>query len=132
MRRLLGRLLRSIGLARATRADALARDLRHASRRIEKLEQALAACRQAAARDAESHRLAKLHLKEAMHLGFNERVAVLQRQLADASRDRLLAKSHLALVETKLDILEGAIQALDTRTREVLMARDQARSPQGS
>ena len=41
----------------------------------------------------------------------------LQRRLTDAERALALAREQLAVLEVKLDILEGAANVLDARTR---------------
>ena len=41
----------------------------------------------------------------------------LSAQLADTERELLLAREHLMAIEVKLDILEGAANVLDLRTR---------------
>ena len=45
-------------------------------------------------------------------------------RLRAAEQNLTLAREHLVSVETKLDIVEGAIDALDRRTRAVLAARE--------
>ena len=47
-------------------------------------------------------------------------------RLRAAEQNLTLAREHLVSVETKLDIVEGAIDALDRRTRAVLAARDRS------
>lgn len=44
----------------------------------------------------------------------------LRRRLADAERGILVAREHLMAVDVKLDILEGAANVLDSRTRAVV------------
>jgi predicted nucleic acid-binding Zn-ribbon protein len=41
----------------------------------------------------------------------------LQEQLVDTERELMLAREHLMAIEVKLDILEGAANVLDARTR---------------
>lgn len=41
----------------------------------------------------------------------------MQARLGDTTRDLALAREHLMAIEVKLDILEGAANALDARTR---------------
>ena len=129
IRTLAGRLLRALGLARAAHVNELSRRARLAERRVVKLERALVTARASVAREVERHD----QFKEESRRTRDAMLAKMRALLADATRERLLADGHLALVETKLDVLEGAIQALDTRTRSVLIARAQpASSPQSS
>jgi DNA repair exonuclease SbcCD ATPase subunit len=44
----------------------------------------------------------------------------LRRRLADAERGIVVAREHLMAVDVKLDILEGAANVLDSRTRAVV------------
>ncbi len=48
----------------------------------------------------------------------------IQLRLDAAERDLRHAREHLMLVEVKLDVLEGAANVLDQRTRTVLAAAD--------
>ena len=48
--------------------------------------------------------------------------ADLRAHLASTERDLAMAREHLMLIETKLDILEGAASVLDNRTRAILGA----------
>ena len=49
--------------------------------------------------------------------------ADLRAHLASAQRDLTHAREHLMLIDTKLDILEGAATVLDNRTRAILSTR---------
>ena len=49
--------------------------------------------------------------------------ADLRAHLANAQRDLTHAREHLMLIDTKLDILEGAATVLDNRTRAILSTR---------
>ena len=49
--------------------------------------------------------------------------AELKGVLADTERDLGHAREHLMVIDTKLDILEGAANALDARTRTILSAK---------
>jgi chromosome segregation ATPase len=44
----------------------------------------------------------------------------LQEQLAETERELMLAREHLMAIEVKLDILEGAANVLDARTRSAV------------
>jgi len=50
-------------------------------------------------------------------------VADLRAHLATAERDLAMARDHLMTIDVKLDILEGAANVLDNRTRAILSAR---------
>ncbi|HEY1303426.1 MAG TPA: hypothetical protein VGF24_07765 [Vicinamibacterales bacterium] len=47
----------------------------------------------------------------------------LQQRLAESERALTIAREQLMAIEVKLDILEGAANVLDARTRTVLMRR---------
>lgn len=47
----------------------------------------------------------------------DEEIERLREQLASTERELILAREHLMAVEVKLDILEGAANVLDARTR---------------
>jgi hypothetical protein len=47
----------------------------------------------------------------------NGELEKLQERLANAERDLAVAREHLMAIEVKLDILEGAANVLDARTR---------------
>jgi len=49
--------------------------------------------------------------------------ADLRAHLASTQRDLAHAREHLMLIDTKLDILEGAATVLDNRTRAILSTR---------
>jgi hypothetical protein len=53
----------------------------------------------------------------------HEELTVLQARLGEAERELTLAREHLMAIEVKLDILEGAANVLDTRTRSVIAQR---------
>jgi chromosome segregation ATPase len=50
-------------------------------------------------------------------------LALLQRRLADSERELVIAREQLMAIEVKLDILEGAANVLDGRTRDVMARR---------
>jgi len=51
----------------------------------------------------------------------NAEIDQLLVRLADAERDLSVAREHLMAVDVKLDILEGAANVLDTRTRSAIV-----------
>jgi chromosome segregation ATPase len=60
--------------------------------------------------------------KELLQERTAELVALKQR-LADSERDLIVAREQLMAIEVKLDILEGAANVLDARTRELVTRR---------
>jgi chromosome segregation ATPase len=50
----------------------------------------------------------------------NDEIDALLARLAEAERELSVAREHLMAVDVKLDILEGAANVLDTRTRSVI------------
>jgi chromosome segregation ATPase len=138
-----------LGLVRASRFAALLQKLKKNEARVEKLSQQLAQTRaeleawrgkaaeaqdalkkaQAAADRArretdEQRQLARRALKEAERKAGAARplpeVESLQKRLAESERELTIAREHLMAIEVKLDILEGAANVLDGRTRSVL------------
>jgi chromosome segregation ATPase len=79
------------------RAKALEAELKHQAKRVEKLKGLAVKLEQ---RDAELEKL-------------RERLATAERELS-------VAREHLMAVEVKLDILEGAANVLDARTRAAI------------
>ena len=68
---------------------------------------------------ADARRIAQIAQEE-------RRVAMLeelQRRLVTAERELTIARENLMAVEVKLDILEGAANVLDARSRDALMRR---------
>jgi predicted nuclease with TOPRIM domain len=49
-----------------------------------------------------------------------EQIESLRTRLAEAERELMVAREHLMAVEVKLDILEGAANVLDIRTRAAI------------
>jgi hypothetical protein len=78
--------------ARAAEADA--------KRQVQRLKDARGALAKGAPRDGD--------------------VAKLREQLANTERELILAREHLMAIEVKLDILEGAANVLDVRTRTAI------------
>jgi len=119
MKRFFSRLLEAFGLVRLARLEAVQRDLHLAQRRAAKLDQVLAQTR-ASAEEAEKRYREEI---ETARQKFTERMTSMKTTLEQAARAQTLSDNQLALVESKLDVIEGAIQALDQRTRDVLIAR---------
>lgn len=92
-------------------AERRVRDLeREVARQTERVEKVRADL--AAQLDAERARVAELQ-------------QALRQRLADSDRDLIVARDHLMAIEVKLDILEGAANVLDGRTRAVVDAQRQ-------
>ena len=122
MKRFLSRLLAAFGLVSAGRYDALSRaadELKAASRnwktqaseeraRVKSLETELRRQREL----AERHELTVEKLRHR-----RDEVDKLRTRLTDAERELTVARDHLMAIEVKLDILEGAANVLDKRTR---------------
>jgi hypothetical protein len=122
MKRFLSRLLAAFGLVSAGRYNALSRaaeELKAASQnwkirageesaRAKSIEAELRRQREL----AERHGLAAEKLRRR-----REDVDKLRTRLADAERELAVARDHLMAIEVKLDILEGAANVLDKRTR---------------
>jgi chromosome segregation ATPase len=123
MKRFLSRLLAAFGLVSAGRYDALSRaaeELKAASRnwktqasedraRAKSLETELRRQREL----VERHELTVEKLRHR-----RDEIDKLRARLADAERELTVARDHLMAIEVKLDILEGAANVLDKRTRE--------------
>ena len=139
-------LLNALGLARAAsmtalterlrkceaRAEALARKLEEARsearswrQRAEEAQQRVKGAEKEAAK--ESQRLRKVRADVEKEVAREKQrtvdVATLDQRLDEAERDLTIARDHLMAIEVKLDILEGAAQVLDTRTRQLLAGR---------
>jgi chromosome segregation ATPase len=85
----------------------LEREVARQTERVEKVRADLAA-------QLESERARVVELQDA-----------LRQRLVESDRDLLVARDHLMAIEVKLDILEGAANVLDGRTRALLDARRQ-------
>lgn len=138
-------ILNALGLVRATAHAALDEQRRKADARAAKLAETVDASRgeardwKAKAADAEkrardfereaakqSERGEKVRADLAGQLE-TERARVaellaLKQRLADAERELAVARDLLMAIDVKLDILEGAANVLDGRTRTVLAA----------
>jgi chromosome segregation ATPase len=95
------------------------RDAEKQAKLIERTQAEAARAEEAHARDVEQlrERVSDLGEKRARD------AADLRAHLATTERDLAHAREHLMLIDTKLDILEGAANVLDNRTRAILRAR---------
>jgi chromosome segregation ATPase len=140
---MLTRLLAAAGLVRAPRYAAVVEQLRKVEARAARATQAVEEARvetrdwKAKAGAAEKHlndaerdaarqsaRAEKIKADLGAQLeterGRLAEFQAMRTRLADAERDIAVARDHLMAVEVKLDILEGAANVLDARTRTVL------------
>ena len=145
------RLLQALGVVSASRYGAVAERLRKSEARVEslskKLEEAAADSRTIRAKLEEAHRrlreteseaaretqrLQKLKAEADRELARQKKKTVdipaLQDRLDELERELTVARGHLMAIEVKLDILEGAANVLDGRTRTVLAQRIPSRS----
>ena len=92
------------------------KDVRHHARRVEQLQARLAQREQKRAQI-----VAKLRARLAEERDKRRRVAAdLREQLEVTARELATARDRQMLIDVKLDILEGAANALDARTRGML------------
>lgn len=127
MKRFLIRLLAAFGLAPA-RSGAVASQARLIDELKERADGWKTKAREAVAHAKALDADVKLHQRAAEKYKTtvekleqrNTDVEVLQARLADAERELMLAREHLMAIEVKLDILEGAANVLDLRTRTVV------------
>ena len=136
-------LLRFAGLVTAARHAETAEALRNAQSRVEsisrkleetraevqacrsKLEEAHRQLQQADERAArEAQRLEKLKADMERQVAREQKrtseFPALELRLDDAERTLVAARDHLMSAEVKLDLLEGAANVLDARTRKLL------------
>jgi chromosome segregation ATPase len=149
---------RILGLVSGKTYDALAEEQRKTERRAGKLAQlleetkadsrewkekaaqasaALKTSQEAAAVAERQSRLAEKLREEAEKHRRSEQdrtaeLAVLQQRLIDSERDLAVAREQLMAIEVKLDILEGAANVLDGRTRDIVMRRSGAGTESGT
>lgn len=146
-------LLGQLGLARAEQVEHAANQARQGAVRVKQLEAQLAGRREdseswkrkneeaiaaaaewkkAASRaEAKAERAAADAAREAARVAeLKTRVGALTTQISDmtarlkeANKATATAREHLMATEVKLDLLEAAIQVLDTRTREAAVTR---------
>jgi hypothetical protein len=122
MKRFLNRLLAVFGLVSARRYHAVARaaeEQKAAS--LSWKHQASEERGRAKSLETELRRQRELAEKHAITVEKLRRrrdeVDKLRTRLADAERELTVARDHLMAIEVKLDILEGAANVLDKRTR---------------
>jgi predicted nucleic acid-binding Zn-ribbon protein len=129
-------LLGAVGLASAGQTRNLTKRLDAADQRNAELKRAVADAREEAARwktraneltdrvakaDRDSERLPKLErelqqvrLRDEKHVS---QLAEVRERMLRAERAAALSQEHLTATETKLDVIEAAINVLDQRTR---------------
>ena len=136
IRRLLHRVLRLFGLVSARRHELLARDLESVSKKYSQARQESKAWEKRAQRatqhaDTFQERLKSVNKDvrrlEKAKINADREVKALQgrlddidrlrRALPETERELSMARDHLMAIEVKLDILEGAANVLDLRTR---------------
>jgi chromosome segregation ATPase len=122
MKQFLSRLLAMVGLVPARRHAALsqaASDLRAGSLEWKtKAGQALARVKSLEAEVKRQSELADRYRAAVEKLrGRRDHVTKLRARLAEVERELTVARDHLMTIEVKLDILEGAANVLDLRTR---------------
>lgn len=140
---MLTRLLAAAGLVRSSRYAAVEEQMRKADARAGKLTDTVEGLRtevrdwKAKATSAEK-RARELEREAARHEQRAEKIRAdltaqlesergrlaefqaMRQRLGGAERDITVARDHLMAIEVKLDILEGAANVLDGRTRSVL------------
>ena len=143
---MLTRLLAAAGLVRSARYAAVEEQARKADVRAGKLNETVETLRaevrewKTKAGDAEK-RARELERDAARHEQRAEKIRAdltaqletergrlaefqaMRQRLSGAERDVAVARDHLMAIEVKLDILEGAANVLDGRTRTVLTAQ---------
>jgi len=122
MKRFLSRVLAVFGLVSAGRYEAL-------SRAAEELKTASHSWKTQAGEDRARAKSLETELRHQRELAERHELTVeklrhrrdeidkLRMRLADAERELTVARDHLMAIEVKLDILEGAANVLDKRTR---------------
>jgi len=121
MKRALLALLRACGLVPARRYEALVRETKNIKRdRLEWKNKAVEASTRARSFKKQAARQAA-RLTEAVKAADTgsrrQELDALQARLEGAERELTTAREHLMVIESKLDILEGAANVLDARTR---------------
>lgn len=140
IRRLVHRVLRLFGLVSARRHERLAREFEAVSKKYSQAKEASKALEKRARQHSETLQVrlksAQVGLKSANKdtrrleranaegdralkalQGRLEDVDHLRRALPGTDRELSMARDHLMAIEAKLDILEGAANVLDLRTR---------------
>jgi chromosome segregation ATPase len=146
MTSLIQRGLAAVGMAPARQVERVTAQFQHAAERLTQVEDRLAAARADAegwkrryedsSRQSAEHQAAAARAEkraeradaEAAH--WKERAQILaaevrelKERLREAQRVTATAREHLMATETKLDLIEAAIQVLDTRTRNRAVSR---------
>jgi chromosome segregation ATPase len=122
MRRLFAALLAALGLVSARRYETLARSLdslkASAAEWKKKASEAEAQQRSLQAElTRQSQLVVKLRGSVDKWKEYHVDVKKLRDRLADTERELMVARDHLMAIEVKLDILEGAANVLDRRSR---------------
>jgi chromosome segregation ATPase len=125
MKRLISRLLALFGLVSARRYEALAEQAKQARGAAEewKAKAAESVARAKALEADVNHRTRQAEKSEVSLARLrqrNEDIDGLRARLADAEHKLMVAREHLMAIEVKLDILEGAANVLDIRTRAAI------------
>jgi len=146
MKPLMKRGLAAVGMVPARQMESVAEELRRASKRLAKAEERLVEVRsdaegwkrrhhEASARTTEHHAALERAEKraeraEAQAAEWKERAEALSSQVRDLKEQlretkgaAASAREYLMATETKLDLIEAAIQVLDARTRDRAVAR---------
>jgi hypothetical protein len=124
VKQLLLNLLSSLGLVPAGRYTALVKEnegLRSSA--LSWKAKAGEATAQVKALESDLHRQSRLvkEARRAAEAGAGDGdMAKLREQLVTTERELILAREHLMAIEVKLDILEGAANVLDSRTRAAI------------
>ena len=134
MRRLIAAILAALGLVSARRYEAM-------SRSLEGLKAAGAEWKKKASDARSQQRSLEVELRHQSQLvlklrgsvekwkHYHEDVKMLRDRLADTERELMVARDHLMAIEVKLDILEGAANVLDQRTRGATPVRRHEGAP---
>ncbi len=146
MTSLMKRGLAAVGIAPARHMDRMTAQLQHAAERLKQVEDRLVATRAdaegwkrryeeasrlSAGRAADAAEAEKKAARAEAHASeWKERaqalssdVRDLKERLRDALRVTATAREHLMATETKLDLIEAALQVLDARTRDRAVTR---------
>lgn len=124
MKQLLLNLLAAFGVVPASRYNSLVRQAEELRKSAQSWKtKATEALDRAKTLEGDLHRQSRL-VKEARNVAkvsHNDGdMLKLRQQLSDTERELMLAREHLMAVEVKLDILEGAANVLDVRTRTAI------------
>lgn len=134
MRRVISSLLAMVGLAPARRCAALEKQVRQLKADVADWKtRATRATERAKTMDHELKQYArtteKLKRSTARVAQQQGELDTLRARLEQAERDLAGARDHLMVIEVKLDILEGAANVLDARTRSALARAGQTGVP---